>query len=127
VKRPSGDYTAIARTCGEATTRTVLGSGSASTERLMAMIHAEHRVGVGVEPRMKASAEGAALTCPPPVELERTQERHQVLLLLRIEFDAEDQVEELHGVVERQQAIVVQVRRRVLDAAQREGLDRAIG
>src|SRR5712671_5447052 len=67
------------------------------------------------------------LTRPPPVELERTQERHQVLLLLRIEFDAEDQVEELHGVVERQQAIVVQVRRRVLDAAQREGLDRAIG
>ena len=36
-------------------------------------------------------------------------------------------VEELDGVLEREQAPVVEVRRRVLDAAQREGLDRPLG
>ena len=44
-----------------------------------------------------------------------------------VSFSPEHEVEELDRVLQRQQAVVVQVRRRVLDAAQREGLDRAVG
>src|SRR4051795_12541715 len=49
----------------------------------------------------------------------------RVLLFLR-QLEAEHQVEEFDRVGERQQAAVVEVRRRILDAAQRQGLDRAI-
>ena len=42
---------------------------------------------------------------------QRPQEAHQVLLLLFIELHTQDEVEELDGVFERQQAIVVEIRR----------------
>ena len=58
--------------------------------------------------------------------LQRSQERDDVLFLLRNELQSEHQVEEFHRVVQREQPIVVQVRRRVLDAAQREGFDRTV-
>jgi hypothetical protein len=54
------------------------------------------------------------------------QVRHQVLLLLRGQLGAEHEVEELDRVLQREQAPVVQIRRRVLDAAQREGLEDAL-
>src|SRR5215208_685059 len=50
----------------------------------------------------------------------------RVLLLLR-QLEAEYQVEKFNSVGERQQAAVVEVGRRVLDASQRQRLDRAIG
>jgi len=55
--------------------------------------------------------------------LQCAQERHQILLLLRGQLVAEHQVEELDCVVQRQQTLVMQVGRVVLDAAQREGFD----
>src|SRR5262249_45647550 len=58
---------------------------------------------------------------------QRAQEHHQVLLLRRGEFSREDEVEELDRVLERAKSAVMQIRRRVLDAAQRKGLDRAVG
>ena len=58
--------------------------------------------------------------------LEGPHERHQVLLFLGGQLEPQHQVEELDRVLEGQQAAVVQVGRRVLDAAQREGLDRAV-
>src|SRR5450631_149684 len=76
-----------------------------------------------------------AMKSPPDVYVRRAEtrgsqrphERHQVLLLLRIQLQFQDEVEELHRVLQRQQAVVVQVRRRVLDAAEREGLYRTVG
>src|SRR4029077_10930741 len=59
--------------------------------------------------------------------LERVEEREQVAFLRVGEAGLEDEVEELDGVVEGQQAAVVQVGGRVLDAAEREGLDRSVG
>src|SRR5712692_6753803 len=58
--------------------------------------------------------------------LEGAQERHQILLLLRLQFRAEDQVEELDRILQRQQTLVVQVGRVVLDAAQHKGFDQAV-
>ena len=55
--------------------------------------------------------------------LEGAQECHQILLLLRGQFVAEHQVEELDCVVQREQTLVMQIGRVVLDAAQREGFD----
>ena len=45
------------------------------------------------------------------------KERHQVLLFLLVQLQFQNEVEELDGVFEREQAVVVQVGRRVLDAA----------
>ena len=59
--------------------------------------------------------------------LQRAKERDQVGLLLVSQLCAEHQIEELDGVFEREQAVVVQIRRRIFDAAQREGLDGAVG
>src|SRR4051812_18879176 len=50
----------------------------------------------------------------------------QRILLFLGQLEAEHQVEEFDSVGERQQAAVVEVRRRLLDAAQCQGLDRAI-
>src|SRR5215211_4104743 len=50
----------------------------------------------------------------------------QRVLLFLGQLEAEHQVEEFDSVGEGQQAAVVEVRRRILDAAQRQGLDRAI-
>src|SRR5207302_729321 len=63
---------------------------------------------------------------PKPIASEAQHERDEVLLLLVIQLQFQNQIEELHRVFEGQQAAVVQVRRRVLDAAQRERLDRAV-
>src|SRR5579871_3084254 len=54
------------------------------------------------------------------------QERHQVLLLLLRQLQLQHQVEELDGVLQRQAAAVVEVRRAILDATEREALDRPI-
>src|SRR5262249_6640260 len=56
----------------------------------------------------------AALLARPS---QRLHERDDVLLLLLVQLQPEDQVEVLNRVVERQQTTVMQVRRRILDAA----------
>src|ERR1700676_3378439 len=61
-----------------------------------------------------------------PRRSEGAKERDQVALLLAGQFGAEHQIEELNRIIERQQAPVVQVGRRILDAAQREGLDGSV-
>src|ERR1700674_7437 len=61
-----------------------------------------------------------------PRRSEGAKERDQVALLLAGQFGAEHQIEELNRIIERQQASVVQVGRRILDTAQREGLDGSI-
>ena len=58
---------------------------------------------------------------------ELLHEGDEVALLVGRELDADHEVEELDRVLEREQPAVVQVRRRVLDAAQRERLDRPVG
>src|SRR5690242_16255952 len=55
-----------------------------------------------------------------------SKERYQVRLLLLAELQSLDQVEELDRVLQRQAAAVVEVRRAVLDAPQREGLHRPV-
>src|SRR6266850_6613368 len=57
---------------------------------------------------------------------ELAEERHQIRFLLLGQLQPQDQVEELDGVLQRQAAAVVHVRRAVLDPAQREALDRAV-
>src|SRR5258706_3923324 len=57
---------------------------------------------------------------------EGAKERDQIALLLGGQFRAEHQIEELNRIIERQQAPVVHVGRRILDAAQREGLDGSV-
>jgi hypothetical protein len=57
--------------------------------------------------------------CRCNMTLERAHERDDVTLLSARELQSEHQVEELDRVVERQQAVVVQVRRRVLEICTR--------
>src|SRR5262249_30508325 len=57
---------------------------------------------------------------------QRSQERSQILLLFLGQLQLEEQVEELHGIFERGQPAVMEVRRRILDPAQGEGLDPAL-
>jgi hypothetical protein len=52
---------------------------------------------------------------------------HQVFLLWLAELQLQHQVKELDRIVERQQAVIVQVRRGIFDATQGEGLDGPIG
>ncbi len=52
---------------------------------------------------------------------------HEVLLFLWLQFGAKHQIEEFDRVIEGQQPAIMQVRRRLLDAPQREGLDRPVG
>ena len=59
--------------------------------------------------------------------LQTAQERDEIRFFLTRQLDAEYKIEELDRIVESQQAAVVQVRRRILDAPQRKGLDRPIG
>src|SRR5437588_12895942 len=72
----------------------------------------------------------ATQNAPPPkthtVVSKLPQERHQVPLLLRRQLQLQHEVEELDGVLQRQEPAVVQVGRAVLDAAQRGRLDRAV-
>src|SRR5712692_477131 len=58
--------------------------------------------------------------------LEGAQERDQILLLLRRQFRAEHQVEELDCILQRQQTLVVHIGRVILDATQRKGFDRPV-
>jgi len=55
-----------------------------------------------------------------------SKECHQIRLLFFRQLHAEHQVEELNRIFQRQQPTIVHVRRRVLDAPQSEGLDRAV-
>lgn len=50
----------------------------------------------------------------------------EIILLVLGELDAEHQVEELHRIGQRYQTAVMQIGWRVLDAAQRERLDRSV-
>gem|GEM_PF-3553758 len=59
----------------------------------------------------------AQLPVEPGWRSERAQERHQVSFLVLAQAALQHQVEELHGIVQRQQAPVVQIGRRILDAA----------
>src|SRR5437870_4915664 len=58
---------------------------------------------------------------------QREKERDEVLLFVAAQLRAENEVEELDRVLESRQAAVVQVRRRVFDAAQRECLRLSFG
>jgi hypothetical protein len=55
--------------------------------------------------------------------LECAQEGDQIGLLLLAQLQLLDQIEELHHIFERQHPSVVQIRRRLFYAAQREGLE----
>src|SRR5262245_31465003 len=59
--------------------------------------------------------------------LQLTQEGDQVALFVGGQLGLQDQVEKLDGVFQGKQAAVMKVRRRFLDAAQAEILDRALG
>src|SRR3984893_7365046 len=59
--------------------------------------------------------------------LKRAKELQQVLFFRRRQVGAEDQVEKLDRIVQRQEPPVVQVGWRVLDAAQGKRLDRPVG
>src|SRR5260370_10108358 len=61
-----------------------------------------------------------------PRRSERAKELNQIALLLAGQLGAEHQIEELDRIIERQQTPVVQIGRRILDAAQREGLDGSV-
>src|SRR6266508_924873 len=61
-----------------------------------------------------------------PEASEGAQERYQILLLRPGQLHGEDEIEELHRVVQGQEPAVVQVRGRILDPAQGEGLDRPV-
>src|SRR4051794_32304206 len=81
----------------------------------------------GRTPRRSQSTRRIALGCSSYTRSELPQERDQIGLLLGTQLHIEDQVEELNGILERRQAAVVEIRGRVLDAAEREGLDPALG
>src|SRR5579871_3844703 len=53
-------------------------------------------------------------------------EGYQRLLFLSVQLQFEDEVEELHRILEGRKPTVVEVRRRFLDSTQRERLDRAL-
>src|SRR5581483_7505897 len=58
--------------------------------------------------------------------LQSAQESDQIFFLLRRQVELFDEIEKLDRVLKRQQAAIVQVRWRLFDAAQREGLDRPL-
>ena len=49
------------------------------------------------------------------------QDLHQILLLLRCQLCAQDQIEEFDRVLQCQKSTVMHIRRRILHAAKREG------
>src|SRR5439155_25584056 len=61
------------------------------------------------------------------VPLQLAHEGDQGGLLPRRQLYAQDEVEELHRILQREQPPIVQVRRRILDTPQGEGLDRPLG
>src|ERR1700692_3088323 len=60
------------------------------------------------------------------VTSQSTHKRNQILLLLVSQLCAQHEVKVFHGVIQRQQSSVMHIRRRVLDATEREGLDSAV-
>src|SRR5205807_3761250 len=58
--------------------------------------------------------------------LESAKERNEIALLLAVQLRAEHQIEKLNGIVEGQQAAVVHIGRRILDASERKCLDRSV-
>jgi hypothetical protein len=73
----------------------------------------------GLPPDWKRQNDGVAPTWPPACS-EHAEEFHQVLFFPSREPRAKDEIEELDRVFQAEKATVVQVRRRVLDAANRE-------
>src|ERR1700737_191245 len=78
----------------------------------------------------RCTERGMAIKSPPNAErstqvftLKHPQKRDQLLFLLRRQLGAEDQVEELDRVLQRQKTLVVHVGRVVLHAAQGKGFD----
>ena len=63
----------------------------------------------------------------PSVALQGSEKCDDVRFLGRRELRFEHEIEELDGVFECQQPAVVEIRRRIFDAPQREGLDRSVG
>src|SRR5713226_1597594 len=68
-----------------------------------------------------------SVTRAPELQLQLAHEGDQGRLLLRRQLHAQHEVEKLHRILQRQEAPVVQVWRGVLDPAQGEGLDGALG
>src|SRR6476646_10811857 len=60
------------------------------------------------------------------LDLQLPHELNQIVLFLDSEFEFQDQVEELHRVFQCQKPTVMEIRRAVLDTAQRERLNRSI-
>src|SRR3989442_14214733 len=73
------------------------------------------------------ASESMFMSVSPTASLQRSQKRHEIPFFVRRELRAEDQVEEFHRVLKGQQAAIVQIGRRVLDATEREGLDGSVG
>src|SRR5690606_5155452 len=61
----------------------------------------------------------------PRGRLQRVEIAHEVLFLLCRQLQPQDEVEVLDGIIEREQAAVVQIRGAVFDAAEREDLRRS--
>src|SRR5436189_6353585 len=77
-------------------------------------------------PHLGLGAPVAFATKPPAPgdhRSKRVEEAQEVTLLAAAQVQREHQVEELDAVLEREQAAIVKVWRRVLDAAERRRLD----
>src|SRR6267142_1166100 len=64
----------------------------------------------------------------PPASclLQRSQKRHQIAFLLRRQAQLQHKIKKLDCVFERKQTSIVQIRRRLLDPTQGEGLNRTL-
>src|SRR5260370_8529780 len=85
--------------------------------------------GISIAPQLALAATADVVRgrdLEAPRRSEREKERNQIPLLLAGQLGTEHQIEELDRIIERQQAPVVQIGRRILDAAQREGLDSSV-
>lgn len=81
----------------------VLGAGAARS--------ADHAVERGVGGKGDAGERGER-------QLQRPEKRDETRFLSRGEFRLQHEIEELHGVFQREQAVVVEIGRRVFDAVQ---------
>src|SRR6202040_368922 len=85
--------------------------------------------GISIAPQLALAATADVVRgrdLEAPRRSERAKELNQIPLLLAGQLGAEHQIEELDRIIERQQAPVVEIGRRILDAAQREGLDGSV-
>jgi hypothetical protein len=57
---------------------------------------------------------------------QHAHEGDEILFFLFIEFKLQDDVEELHGIFQRQKSPVMEIRRAFFDPPKREGLDRTV-